>query len=291
MLFQGMHPMSVLTPYNRAGASGRAPSAAIWSQMTGQSMNADGGYGWIGFADDFEGYNALAATGAFGKGPYYGFIENSGTVASLTTDLGGVIQLATGATADNDTSIHAGQIAGLGEIGVGVPGTLTGLGGKVLFEARIRAPSVTSGDFSWCVGLAEPGCAANDGFLTDGHALGAKDFLGFYVLDDDGDELNFGYNVTGTATGVSAATYADNLVLATFYKVGFVYDPGVDPAKRIRWYVDGVEQSSYITGTTVATSAFPGGEPMSPYIQVKADDTDSPKIDLDWWAVAFEGRA
>lgn len=287
MLFQSLHPMAALTGYHRADVDGRSPSQQIWKHLDGQSMNADGTYGWIGWADDFEGYNTLASTGAFGKGPYYGFIENSGTITSLTTDLGGVIQLTTGGTADNDTSMGMGQIAGLVEIGVGVPGTLTSNGGKVLFEARVRAPSVTDGDFSWAVGLIEPGCVANDGFITDAHALGAKDFVGFSVTDDDGDELNFGYSV-GSGSPVSVGTSA--LTAATFYKVGFVYNPDWPTASRIRWYVNGAEQSTYVTGTTVSASTFPGGEPMHLYIQVKADDTDTPKIDLDWWAVAMQGR-
>jgi len=281
-----VHANNIYTALRDAGAGGRGPSHRVWEKV-GTSSNPDGGYGWIAFEDDFEGNNALASTGTFGKGPWYGFVENSGAVAKVATEIGGVIRLTTGATADNDMGITLGQVAGLVKVGVGSPGSVTATGGKVLFETRIRrVGSVADGECSFFAGLTEEARAVDNGFFTDAHAVAAIDLLGFWTTDADGDSLKFGYNVaSGTAQVVGSKAIAAD----TWYKVGFVYDPAAVPAKRIKWYVDGVEQSTYVTATNIAASTFPGGEVLTPSFDIKTDNSAAEAMDADWVKVAMEG--
>src|SRR3970040_1781807 len=96
---------SLLVNHLRQGDAG-APSPRIWRHLMGEA-SPDATAPWYGFFDNFEGYMYLASSGAV-RGRYYGFIENSGTIASLSSDIGGVIQLATGTTADNDISMGTG---------------------------------------------------------------------------------------------------------------------------------------------------------------------------------------
>jgi hypothetical protein len=292
-----MLPNTVFTPHVGANEGNASPSWRIASHL-GQGVNPDGSYGWIYFEDDFEGYNACTATGTFGKAPYYAFMDGGG-VASLTTDLGGVVQASSGANADDDISFSPGHVAGLVKLGVGSPGAVTGMGGKVIFEARIRAPSVTDGDGSWFVGLSGVGMIANNGFISDAHAVSGGPLLGFWVVDSDNDRMNFGYNVNAGTAQVSAYSA---ITAATFVKVGFVYDPSAPSANRLTWYVDGVAQevnaagvSAYVSGTTIGervgkagSAAFPAGIQMSPALDVKTDAGAAFRLDIDWWYVGMQ---
>lgn len=281
----GLFPNALYTPHCGQGKTGRGPTNALWARVYESAINPDGTPNLLYWFDDFIGYNALTTTGAFGRGPYYGFIEDSSAIASVATEYGGVLRMTTGTSDDTDISFGMGQVAGCVKVGVGVPGTLTGLGGKVAFEARFRVADV-SDHVSFVLGLAEEGCVANNGFMTDAHAAGAKDFLGFYVSGTNGDLLNFGYSV-GSGSPVSVGTKA--IAADTWYKVGFIYDPEETPSKRIKWYVDGVEQSTYVTAATVAASTFPGGEEMGPFFEEKNNEGAANTMDLDWFGFAMQG--
>jgi len=76
------------------------------------------------------------------------------------------------------------------------------------------------------------------------------------------------------------------LVADTFIKLGFVYDPAAEPTKRIKVYVDGVEQSTYVTATDIATATFPDGEEMAPMAYVSAASASDGILTMDWWRIA-----
>jgi hypothetical protein len=244
------------------------------------------------FFDDFLGYHTLVTTEFFGIGQYYGFTENSGTAANVATEVDGVLRLSTGTTADNAIGFTPGHIAGMCEIGVGVPGALTGNGGKVAFEARLRFPDITDGDGSVYCGLMDVGQAGNStsattGCIQDSHAIATVDHLGFSVLDSDNSNVNFDYNVgSGTLQEVGDS---DTIASAsTWYKYGFIYDPSAETSRRIQWYVDGDVQGTYITKANIDASTFPGGEEMSPYLFAKTDASAAMRVDIDWWALAWQ---
>lgn len=287
MLFAA-HPSSINTDH-RGQSGGRGLSPRIWDHM-GTDLNPDGAGGWFGHYDDFLGLQYLAATGALPGSQNWGFIENSGTIKQLATEVGGVIQLASGTTADNDCIIStggdatAGNSSGIVKVGVGVPGTLTSIGTKVLFEARVRWESVTT-SASQFVGLVEHARTLNDGLITDSHVVGQIDHIGFYVMDDDADSLNFGYGSNGQ-TVVEKIADIQALTAATWYKVGFVYDPAAASANRIRVYVDNVENGTKVTETNIAAITFPGGEELALFAQAKTDTTTASLLDIDWWATA-----
>jgi hypothetical protein len=254
-------------------------------------MNPDGTNGWFGFSDDFESWNAVATTVAFGHGPYYPYLDTGSTIANLTTEVGGVLQLAAHSDAHDEASFIHGAVHGLVKVAVGTAGTVTARGGKVLFEARVRFPLVTNVG-SVFVGLQAPNTPDGDTFFADEVAVAGKDMIGFWSLATDGDALSFGYNVSsGTAVEVGTTVIA----AATWYKVGFVYDPKAAKANRLLWFVDGAEQASRVTGDTIGEDAanngaatFPGGVQMSPAIAAKADAAGPKLFDIDWWSVAME---
>lgn len=276
-------PSAIFTPHLAQGASGRGPSQRIWNHL-GVNPQPDGTTGWLAFSDDFLGYNTLSSTGAFGAGPYYGFIENSSTITNRADEIGGVVRVTTGATADNSCGFTLGQIGGIVKAGVGSPGSVTNYGSKLLFEARIaRVGSVADGECSFFVGLSKEGRAADNGLITDAHALAGVDAIGFWSLDADGDSLKMGYNVdSGTAQVIDSTAIAAD----TFVKVGLVYDPSEAAGKFIKFYVNGVEQDSYVTKALVGASTFPLGEELTLCLDIKTDGAAAEAIDIDWWAVA-----
>jgi len=236
------------------------------------------------YFDDFRGYNALTSSGAFGRGPYYGFIENSATIGNLTTEVNGVVQIVTGATADNSAGFGLAHQAGQMKIGVGSPGSVTAVGGRVAFEARVRFPDVTDGDGSVFIGLTEEARQVDDGVFSDAHAVAGIDLLGFWVVDSDNDEINFGYNVaSGTAQSVGTTAIAD---ATTWYKLGFIYDFSDATSQRIQWFKDGAKQGTYVTKANIEASTFPGGEEMGFTADAKTDQSAAMRLDVDWvcWA-------
>lgn len=233
--------------------------------------------------DDFIGYHALTSSGAFG-GKYYGFIENSSTIGNLTTEVNGVIQIASGTTADNSSGFGMAQQAGQMKLGVGSPGAVTALGGRVAFEARVRFPNITDGDGSVFIGLTEEARQVDNGLFSDAHAVAGIDLLGFWVVDSNNDLINFGYNVaSGTAQSVGTTAIA---AATTWLKLGFIYDFSDAASQRISWFVDGAKQGTYITAANIAASTFPGGEEMGFSADAKTDASAAMKLDVDWvcWA-------
>ena len=78
---------------------------------------------------------------------------------------------------------------------------------------------------------------------------------------------------------------------ATFYKLGFVYDPNEDTAHRIRIYLDGAEYTTtYGTATQVAAATFPSAVYMSPTFCADNGAATSAKLDCDWHGVAQLSR-
>lgn len=234
--------------------------------------------------DDFLGYNKLTTSGAFGKAPYYGFIENSSTIQGLTTEVNGVVQIASGATADNSCGFGMAHQNGQMKIGVGSPGSVTALGGRVAFEARVRFPDITDGDGSVFIGITEEARQVDNGLFSDAHAVAQVDLLGFWVVDSNNDLINFGYNVaSGTAQSVGTTAIAAE---TTWLKLGFLYDFSDATSQRISWFVDGVKQGTYVTGANIAASTFPGGEEMGFSADAKTDASAAMRLDIDWvcWA-------
>lgn len=260
-----------VTHQGQDGGAGLSPR--LWGKLNGQMFTPDGQqpgfYVWDDFlntkidADNTNGYQYYADTG--------------GTVTQITGVPGGVINITTDNTDNDEVWIAAGG-------GTGVLGTISDTAGSdklTIFEARVKFTQVTD-TYNAFIGLAEEGEADGD-TITDAGALASIDLLGFWVLEADGNSLNFGYRKAGqtaqtTISGVQALT------AATWYKLGFVYDPLAPAAKRISVFVDNVEQSKYVTATNIAAATFPDGEFLTFLAGVKNQTTTISSIYIDWWA-------
>ena len=266
-------------------------SPALWKHIGGSGMSPDGYENGHMFCDDFMGFYPVTVTTAAGQlqpnNGYFAYIEADATVGSIlpvATEVGGVIRFLTSTDAgdgdDHDTTLTSGgNVAGLAKIDVTN-------GKRFIFEARARFTSVTDGDGSIFIGLGEEGlAAANTPQAAATHALSSDDLIGFQILETDNNALTFKYRVNGQ-TAVSVLTYGTALTAATWYKMGFVYDPSQPASKHLRVFIDNAELSTAVTKTATEAATFPGGEELALLASIKGSAVNDPQsFDLDWWAV------
>ena len=127
--------------------------------------------------------------------------------------------------------------------------------------------------------------SAAEAVVDNTGALGACSYIGFHVDAADGDALNFVYKAEGQAQ-TDAIAGVQALAADTIYNEGLAFDPKAETAKRIKVYVDGTEQPTYVTGTNIAAATFPDAEPLGLCLATKVGSAAEVKVTMDWWRVA-----
>lgn len=274
-------PTSLMVPH-RGQSGGRGPSPRLWGAITGQAGSPDGNSNWFFAGDDFLGFTG-ATTAYYGTTPYTGYIDTGNTIAQLATEVGGVVQLTTDGTDNDEVWLSPGGAASV----LGVISDTAGADKKLIFESRFRVSSVADTSMRMFVGLSEEGLAAAD-TATDAGAMADKDFIGFSIAEGDGDALTFTYKKAGQTVQVPF-TFGTALAASTWYKVGFIYDPTQPASKRIKIFVDNVEQSTYVTATQIATATFPDAEELNFLAGFKNGGANAKNMALDWWYFGQQG--
>ena len=270
--------MTVLIhPDVSANRSSRSPSPAIWdpNEWLGILSGAIDGYC---YHDDFIAFNGTVTTnvGTYSNG-WYSFEDTGGSIANLTSEVGGVIRLATDNSDNDDVTLNLGGV-------VGANFKIASSGGKKLcMEARVRLQEVATRNFIFALG--EEALAVTDGLVTDSDALTSKDFIGFHSLSGDATAIDTFYRKAGQ----TAATVQDDVHTITadgWVKLGLVFDPSYrDVSKAIRYYVDGVEQTSGVARSVLDDATFPDGEELVPYFNIKNGTTTITRVDIDWFRI------
>lgn len=268
----------MLTTGYKGYNSGNGPSG-FWEDCPVLQMLADPNVGYYFFDDFLDSFQDPTTTKIYGK---YLCLDTGDCTLTATSDvLGGAVALL--CTTDNeDCGIR---------LGTGSPFVISDRAAsakKLWFEARVKVNAITNSLFGAFVGLTdETALAAN--FIADaGNDFADKDLIGFWKDETDdstGAHVHFVYQITGQDFVTKIDTVA-TLVANTFIKLGFVYDPAAEPTKRIKVYVDGVEQSTYVTATDIATATFPDGEEMAPMAYVSAASASDGILTMDWWRIA-----
>jgi hypothetical protein len=275
-------PASLITNY--LPASGRTPTNAMWRKLASQMYSGDGSVGFTMY-DDFRAFGKSTAVASnIGRyvssgNQYYSFEDTGDSITQLATEPTGVVKLLTDTTDNDECALQLGDATSV----AGLISDTAGADKLLIFEARVKMASITDTKMNMFVGLAEEGAAVNSWHADSGGVLEDKDYIGFQVLETDGDALLFTYKKAGQ-TKVNVFTYGTALAADTFYKLGFIYDPQADPTQRIKAYVDGVEQSTYITKTNIETATFPDGEELSPIFSMKNAAGEAMSASMDWWA-------
>lgn len=257
---------------------GVGPSYVIWGDCPVAEIALDPNVG-VGFFDDFVGVPQFTDNDTSYFNGYAGYVDTGTTFKPQAGVVGGIIEVANN-DADNDEAV----------LSVNAPAfQVSDTDGDDLslwFEARVKRASIADNACAMFVGLAwDHGngvSVAKTLCLTDNDgALGAFSFLGFHVDAANGDAIDFVYKADSQTAAVLIAG-VDVPVADTFAKLGFRYDPSADTAKRITIFVDGVEQSTYVTGTIIEAVTFPDAEPMAPTWAAKTGSTAASKAQMDW---------
>ena len=269
--------------------NGRGLSPLVWQHIDAGASSPDGVGGGVWFGDDFTGFAGMSAeigsdltypdTAGQTLAGYHAYVDTSGSITRVQTDnladLGGVVKVIGGDAADDNTAFGTGEYI---HYDVATPNQQL-----TIFEARVRLTTVTDG--SAFIGLGSSEMIASAGLIAgSGLPITTANAIGFNVIEDDPDGWDFVYQAAGQ-TPVRTASLQD-AVAATWYKLGFVINPTEIPEKRVKIYVDNVEQSSYVTGTIVEGTAFPAdvGLGLVAGSMVETAGTEEKELDIDWWA-------
>jgi len=280
----GFLPNNLFTGHRAQNTSGLSPR--LWGRVTGHMMSSCGDKRLVLVGDDFAAvHHSGTLSDLHSEMPYVIFSDDTGnhTVLGAADENGGVLQLNidVGAGANEELGIFAGD----GTQQLGQISDTAGADFLTAFECRVKLSTITTGKAAMIAGLGQPGICANGGVIdTNGGPMANKAFIGFNILADDGDAIDFCYQ-GASQTRNDLIAGAGVPVADTFIKLGFINDPAAPAAKRISIYVDNVEQSTYVTAAQIAAATFPDAEALGFAFQTKGiAGTTAIESGIDWWA-------
>jgi len=285
-----MFPSNLMATH--IGQRGSKLSPRLWARLIDQMLTADGTPPGVMLYDDFDSFPNLSVTTAAAQlqptNGYFAYIEDDATLGRIRQQPNqpSAIELLTSTdAADGDN--HDTVLGTNGNAGVlGVISDTPADAKMLICEFRFRMNSVANTAGSTFLGLGEEGlCAANTPIADDtGHKISSDDLIGFFIGEDDGDALRFVYRKNGGAIQ-TVLTYGTALAANVWYNAGFIYDPQAPLSKRIKIFIDNIEQSTFITGDQIAAATFPDGERLAMYAAIKGSaNAAAQHFDLDLWA-------
>lgn len=271
---------------NLLADTSRGPSPAIWEDVRVLELLEKPGKG-LHFFDDFQDFGLPGTqTTQINLGRYKVFNTGAGVIQKVTTvnsvELqGGALQNAL--DTDNDS----------GSIAQASPSYfLSGdkaTSGALFFECEYAQASLVTNMASVFIGLAE----VDQMTLATAVPLNAGDpitntwsGIGFHLKED-------GLGVVDTVVTDRATSFTDlgageggTLVAYTFKKLGFIYDPQADAAKRIRFFADNLELTTKYTQTLLAATTNLKANALGLVWAAVSDSAASYTGFLRWWRVA-----
>lgn len=244
------------------------PSNALWGDFPFDGDPAD----YFGFFDDFSkgGLITSPTTSAALVGlPYSGFGDTGSTI-TYANALGGGIKLLSDGTDNDATSVfslsHCFQM---------------GLSNQPLwFEAKLTFDALLTTETGFFLGLADSTAKTSAVPLTDtASALADLNLVGLHSLDTDLAVVKSCYKSNGV-DAVDVQSIAGARVEGTAVKLGFKKDRrGI-----VRWFVNGVEQSSTFQVIDDLGTGFPGDALLAPCLSMAVGAaTGAQTVVMNWW--------
>lgn len=259
----------------------RGLSPGIWHDILAHRLDDPSQVGF--FFDDFQNFSQHVSDQDVQQ--YSSYIDTGVTLKQLAVEDRsegeyGLLEVA-GNDADNDEgSIITGGNSGT----LALISDTSGQDFMLGFECRIKKASIADNALAFFIGLSEEGLAAADTLVNDTGEVADKDFIGFQVLHAEGEQVNSIFRKAGQAKQTVKAN-VETLVADTWVKLGFLWQPGEVTAQRIAFFVNGVKQADYVTGTQIAAATFPDGEELALLLATKVGAAAESKFQMDWWAV------
>ena len=265
----------------------RLTSPALWSTLNMTEVLHEP-FMYVYWKDDFHFTPVLTtASGAINRYPYMSFIDTSDTITTLATEkMLGVLRLSADGT-DNDGPVITMQ----GNDGTHVLiSDAAGDDMPLWFESRWRKSSITNNQASIFLGFVEEARGVDNGLMTDdtGVPTSTIDQIGFNVAQASGSALDFTWHLASQARQELADV--DVLVIDTWYKHGFDYQPSRDTTERMKVFINNIQHTSFVTGTQIAAGTFPEDELIFA-AGLKTGEATAVTMDLDWVAFCQKIRA
>ncbi len=220
--------MSVIQYKTPAAVVSSRPSPIIWADCPVITFLKDPAKGFHVFDDFFEAPGATTVAGF----RWYSYVDSTGSF-TLSDNEKGVLNFITDYDDDDITTI----ISGNNTTGCITPASNSGK--KWWFETRFSIDNIDDDGTSIFLGLTEEGQAANSKPATDDTGvINDIDHIGFRTAADDGNGLDFVWNLAGQTAQETASV--QTLVAGTYYRVGMKFEPGDN---KVHVYVDGVENA------------------------------------------------
>lgn len=273
--------------YNGDGANFRGPSPALWGDLGLHASNALQGKCLFDY-DDFNRPTAVDNTnnaGPVGGEDVLSYCDNGVSIRGVDIASGGLIE-AQGElqVAGNDADNDEGHIIFGTAKNYWIDNASNNVG-ELFFECRLKTASIANNGVSLFAGLTSETPAADGMTDDDGILATDSDWIGFRTLAADGDALQFVFQAAGqTLNTVISALHT--LVADDYVKLGFHYRPqAADPTKRIAVFLNGAEQSTYVSDTDIDAATFPEAVALAPGFFTKVGSASEVKVTYDWYGV------
>jgi hypothetical protein len=276
---------------NGTAQTGPDWSPAIWGDCPLLDFK-EGKKRAIIWEDDFSDFPLIGTqTTQINHGRYKVFHTASGTVVPVTSwnsvEYQGSI-LTFNPDTDNDSGAIAQSYPSFFLSG------LAATSGKLWFECRVSVNTLLTDTLGFIVGLAETdqwtlatGVPFNAASATP---TNTASFLGFYkgedalgVVDVVRSDRATAWTAIKSTAGTISAAYA-------FIKLGFVYDPDLaNSARCVRFFVDNVEQSTYLTNAALQAFTNLDANPLGLIAAAVADASGTTaKFGMSGWRCVQE---
>jgi len=258
------------TSRNKSGFWGKIPLDSIINGLV------DGVY----FEDDFSCF-PLAVTNTTGNISKYQYFTSAASPVAIAdaAEFGGALTFGADG-ADEAASLQSATSAF----------KINRSNGVLVFEARIKASTITAGKNDFFLGLAVPQALSATVPIDASDLLADTNICGFIRSGgtgySDGASVDFVYKADGVTRVIQSAAVA-TLVAATYIKLGFVFDPNT---YLLTTYVDGLAAGTAKTIPTALGTDFPNDIALAPLFAVQNQTGTSPGNNtIDWWAGAQLG--
>ncbi len=263
----------MINPRYAGQAQTEMGSGSIWHDLPG-NIN-EPGKGWMLY-DNFSNLSIIGTGSALGYGGYSVYADTGGFIRSPST---AVADPGVEFGSDGDNEIATALYSG------GAKMLLAATAPAAWFECEVSTSIITSAAQGIMAGVVERTAAATNVLLDDSDALADLNMVMFHKLEGTG-VWGIGYKADGQTAQVLVAG-VKTPVAATRTRLGFKLRPKAPISKRVAFYVDGVELSTYLTTTQMAAATFPSDINLGPGFSANNATGSSPGVTtFYWWRAA-----
>jgi len=262
-------------------ASSNVASSALWESCPWDAIGNDPGMG-MRFFDDFLNFGlsgTITTEIALPGTPYNAFGSSGATILPENATTGSSAIVLTEATDDESVSIRSAQ----------APWVIDALTKALWFEARLKVATITNTHGNVFVGLMENVAGSATVPITAGGTIADENFVGWQLLEGDGDKWQGAYKADGQTIGTPALSIGVP-VAAAYCNVGFMFSGG--SAGTLTYFYNGVRMDAAttaysVTATILASATFPDDIGLGLRFGVTEGASSSDQTaTMDWWRIA-----